>query len=114
MLTLYGIPNCDTVKKARRFLEQHGVDYTFYDVKKQGLNLEQVRGWISELGWETVVNRKSATWRQLDDTVRNNLDAEGAAQLLIEKPTLMKRPLMNDGAVRSVGFSDDDFSQRFL
>ena len=84
MVTLYGIPNCDTVKKARAWLTEHGVDYQFHDFKKQGVPPERLNAWLAAAGWETVLNRKGTTWRKLDAATQSTaVDAESAAKLLI-------------------------------
>ena len=70
MIDLYGIKNCDTVKKARQWLEQHGIEYRFHDFRAHGLKLEQVQGWLRELGSDTLINKRGTTWRQLDDKAR--------------------------------------------
>ena len=75
MITLYGIKNCDTVKKARTWLDQHGVDYTFHDFRTDGLSQDQLQSWLDELGWETLVNRRSTTWKQLDQEAQDRVTA---------------------------------------
>ena len=95
MVTLYGIPNCDTVKKARAWLTEHGVDYQFHDFKKQGVPPERLTAWLAAAGWETVLNRKGTTWRKLDAATQSTaVDAESAAKLLILNASLIKRPVV--------------------
>ncbi|WP_018140966.1 ArsC family reductase [Thioalkalivibrio sp. ALJ7] len=99
-LALYGIPNCDTVRKARRALDAAGVSYRFVDVRKDGIEEAQLRGWVDRLGWETLVNRRGTTWRQLPEDQRAGLDAERAIALMGEHPALIKRPVIEfEGAV---------------
>ena len=108
-ITLYGIPNCDTVKKARKWLEANGIDYRFHDFRKDGLDAKQLNQWINTLGWETVLNRKGTTWRQLPEEVRNSINAKSAAQLMLEQPTLIKRPVLEQGGTVCCGFSETEY-----
>ena len=112
--TLYGIPNCDTVKKARTWLLDNGIDFTFHDFKKQGLTPELVRGWLNDLDWETLVNRKGTTWRNLPDERKASItDADSALALMLEHPSVIKRPVLQGAGPVSVGFSPDAFGARF-
>ena len=105
MITLYGIKNCDTVKKARAWLEQHGVDHAFHDFREDGLDRGQLQGWLDELGWETLINRRSTTWRQFSDAEKQTAETDPMA-LLQAHPTLLKRPVITDGeAILDIGFS---------
>jgi arsenate reductase len=114
--TLYGIPNCDTVKKARTWLTSQGVDYVFHDFKKQGVPADELPGWITALGWEKLVNRKGNTWRQLDDATRASVvDARTASALMLAHPSVVKRPVVRWGDGRlTVGFDADSFSAHLL
>jgi arsenate reductase len=104
-ITLYGISNCDTVKKARAWLDQHGVAYQFHDFKKQGLPPDRVDRWIAAVGWETLVNRKGTTWRKLDEAARNAVaDAASARALMQQQPSVVKRPVVEWGGATTVGF----------
>ncbi len=109
MLTLYGIPNCDTVRKARRWLEQQNLEYRFHDVRSDGLDARQLGSWADELGWEALLNRRSTTWKQLDPALREHVDRKAALALLLQHPTLMKRPLLDTGHERAVGFSAEQY-----
>ena len=91
MVTLYGINNCDTVKKARRWLEQHGVEYSFHDLREDGIDAAEVQGWLTELGWEKLVNRRSTSWKQLDAATREHMDQTSALAAILEQPTLLVR-----------------------
>ena len=113
MITLYGIKNCDTVKKARRWLEQHDVDYTFHDFREDGIDRSAVAEWIGELGWESVVNKRSTSWKALDESVRNGMDEASAVSAIMDQPTLVKRPLLDTGAERFTGFSVDSYNRIF-
>ncbi|MCR9186469.1 MAG: ArsC family reductase [Halieaceae bacterium] len=105
MITVYGISNCDTVKKARRWLEQHAIEYRFHDVRSDGLTPEQVRAWLQELGWETLINRRSTSWKALAPAAREQMNDTLALTAILEQPTLIKRPLLDIGHERHCGFS---------
>ncbi|MFV0476465.1 MAG: ArsC family reductase [Parahaliea sp.] len=110
MITLYGIPNCDTVKKARKWLDQHCVDYQFHDMRNQGIHSEQVKAWLDELGWEVLINRRSTSWQALTANVRESMDKQQALAAIMEQPTLIKRPLLDTGHERICGFSSDRYA----
>jgi arsenate reductase len=104
-ITVYGITNCDTVKKARAWLTDHGVDYRFHDFKKDGLPLERVDAWIQAAGWETVLNRKGTSWRKLDEAVRDGVvDAASAKAVMAQQPSVIKRPVVEWRKEITVGF----------
>ena len=106
MITLYGIPNCDTVRRARAWLSEQGVAYQFHDFKKQGVPEAQLDAWLKAVGWETVLNRKGTMWRRLDDATRAGVtDAASARALMLAQPSVIKRPVMHwaNGDI-SVGF----------
>lgn len=110
MTTLYGIPNCDTVKRARSWLDDHGVAYTFHDFKKQGVPEAELDQWLKKPGWEALVNRRGTTWRKLDEATRNAVvDAASARAVLLANPSLIKRPVVNWGPKTGVtaGFDAD-------
>lgn len=111
---LYGIPNCDTVKKARRWFETRGVDYVFHDFKKEGLSLETLSRWEKTLGWDTLLNRKGTTWRQLPDERKSVADAASAMALILENLSLIKRPVVDTMHSVSVGFDESRFEQILL
>ena len=112
-ITLYGIPNCDTVKRARAWLEARDVGYTFHDFKKQGVPPDSLAGWVAAVGWETLVNRKGTTWRQLDPAVRESVvDAASAQRALREHPSLVKRPVVEWPGGVTVGFDEAVFNAR--
>ena len=114
MVTVYGIPNCDTVKKARTWLTDHGVAYVFHDFKKQGVPAELLPGWLTAVDWQTLVNRKGTTWRKLDDTTRDAVNgAESAITLMLTQPSVIKRPVVvwQEGAI-TVGFDAEVFASR--
>jgi arsenate reductase (glutaredoxin) len=105
MITLYGIPNCDTVKKARVWLDGRGAAYAFHDYKKAGVDETALRGWVAAHGWETVLNRKGTTFRALPDVDRADLDADKAVRLMLAQTSMIKRPILalDDGRTL-VGF----------
>lgn len=111
--TLYGIKNCDTVRAARRWLEAHRIEYRFHDFREDGLDRATLEHWIDELGVDRVLNRRSTTWKQLDSDEREGLDADRAAGLMLRHPTLIKRPVLDTGAERHIGFSDGDYRSLF-
>jgi len=105
MTTLYGIPNCDTVKKARVWLDGRGAVHAFHDYKKGGLDEAALRGWVAAHGWETVLNRKGTTFRALPDADKADLDADRAVRLMLAQPSMIKRPILAlDGGRTLVGF----------
>ena len=118
MITLFGIPNCDTVKKARVWLAAQGLDYQFHDFKKQGIPPERLAAWINAVGWKKLLNRQGTTWRKLDAaTQATAVDAESAAKLLILNTSLIKRPVVEwadspSAADISVGFDPENWSKR--
>lgn len=105
--TLYGIPNCDTVKKARDWLDQHGVVFVFHDYKKAGIDRASLDGWIAEHGWETILNRAGTTFRALPPEAKADLDAGKAAELMLAQPSMIKRPVLDLGDRTLVGFKPD-------
>ncbi len=113
MTTLYGIKNCDTIKKARRWLEQQHIDYQFHDFRVDGLELEQLQQWVNELGWETLVNKRSTTWKQLDENTRATMDEALAISTMLAHPTLIKRPVLDTGKERHVGFKENNYRELF-
>ncbi|WP_019141093.1 ArsC family reductase [Noviherbaspirillum massiliense] len=112
--TLYGIPNCDQVRKARTWLDEKGIAYHFHDFKKAGLSRELVDTWLGEVEWETLVNRRGTTWRALSEERKASVtDAESAAVLMLESPSIVKRPVLSSGGKIHVGFSDALYQQIF-
>ena len=111
--TLYGIPNCDTVKKARVWLGQHGVAHVFHDYKKAGIDRASLERWVNEHGWETVLNRAGTTFRKLPDADRADLDARKAVALMLAQPSMIKRPVLDLGDRRIVGFKPEIYEGAF-
>ena len=107
-LVVYGIPNCNTVKKARTWLDEQGQPFAFHDYKKQGVPADRLDAWIKQVGWEVLVNRQGTTWRQLDDATKAGVvDAASARALMLDKASVIKRPVIEQaGQVLVVGFDD--------
>lgn len=101
---LYGIPNCDTVKKARVWLDEHGRAFAFHDYKKAGIDRASLDGWVAEHGWEIVLNRNGTTFKALDAADKDGLDAEKAIGLMLAQPSMIKRPILDLGDRTIVGF----------
>ncbi|MBU1192658.1 MAG: ArsC family reductase [Gammaproteobacteria bacterium] len=106
---LFGIPNCDTVRKARKWLDEHGKTYQFHDFRKDGLSAKQLHHWCELLGWETLLNRRGTTWRRLPEAERAAIDARRAEALMLAQPTLIKRPVLQMGESFEVGFDPDRY-----
>ena len=111
--TLYGISNCDTVRKARRWLAAHHVEYRFHDFRKDGLERKTLQTWIAELGWESLLNRRGTTWRTLPESVRDNLGAEAAEDVMLAHPASIKRPLLAHDGHLYTGFRETQYSALF-
>ena len=110
-VAIYGIKNCDTMKKARAWLEKHGVDYSFHDYKTAGIERERLERWCKKVGWETLLNRNGTTFRKLSDKNKSNLDAGKAVALMLAQPSMIKRPVVELGGGKIlVGFTPDDYS----
>ena len=105
MLTLYGIKNCDSVKKARQWLDKHEVAYQFHDFRVDGLTSEQLQVFIEKVGWESVLNKRSTSWRQVDEAQKKDLNAEKAAALMLANLTLIKRPVLVADEQLLIGFN---------
>lgn len=112
-VTLYGIPNCDTVKKARVWLDAHGIAYAFHDYKKQGAHSERVTGWVEQAGLEKVLNKSGTTFRKLTAAQKADLSPEAAVALMIEQPSLIKRPIAEHPGGLLVGFREVEWDAAF-
>ena len=111
MITLYGIKNCDTMKKARAWLDGQGVAYAFHDYKLSGMDEARLRGWVAELGWEKLLNRAGTTFRTLPDADKQGLDADKAVALMLAQPSMIKRPVLDLGERRVVGFQPAEWAE---
>ncbi|MGY8525292.1 ArsC family reductase [Paracidovorax citrulli] len=111
---LYGIPNCDTVKKARTWLDGQGIGYDFHDFKKQGVSEALLRGWLEQVPLTVLLNRKGTTWRALSDADKARAeDVAGAVELMQQSPSLIKRPVLDQDGKVAVGFNADQYAERF-
>lgn len=113
MITMYGIKNCDTIKKARSWLEAHGVAYAFHDYKAEGIDAETLARWSAELGWDKLLNRAGTTFRKLPEADREGLDETRAIALMVAQPSMIKRPLLDLGDRRLLGFKPDLYAEAF-
>jgi len=113
MITLFGIKNCDTVKKARRWLEQASIEYRFHDFRTDGITPEQITHWIEDIGLDTLINKRSTTWKNLSDNDKNTLSEQTATELIMNNPTLIKRPVLEKGGQFTVGFKDANYQTLF-
>lgn len=112
MLTVYGIPNCDTMKKARKWLADNNIEYVFHDYKKQGIDKKTLVSWEKKVGWEILLNRRGMMWRKLTDEQKANIDKASAIAIMLDIPSIIKRPVLvtGDGDIL-VGFNEDQYQQ---
>lgn len=113
MTTLYGISNCDTVHKARKWLDTHQINYKFHDFRKAGLTLETVQQWLSQVPLEKLVNKRSASWRQLSEEEKRDLLENQNLEILLQNPTLIKRPVLVTNKTLLIGFKETDYDETF-
>lgn len=113
MIIMYGIKNCDTIKKARKYLQEHGIDYKFHDFRVDGVNEIQLRAWVGELGWEKLLNKRSTTWRNLPDETKQNINEILALVVMEDQPTIIKRPVLEMADQVMVGFSEKQYDEAF-
>ena len=109
-VTIYGIKNCDTMKKARTWLDSHGTAYEFHDYKKEGIQRERLVAWAGSVGWELLLNRAGTTFRKLPESSKNNLTEARAIALMLEQPSMIKRPVLERGKTLLVGFSPEKYA----
>jgi len=112
-MILYGIKNCDTVKKARRWLETNDVAFTFHDVRADGLDKATVEAWLQKVSWEILLNKRGTTWRKLEDPRKDNINEANTMKLMLENPTLIKRPVVTVNDDCMVGFKEADYAAYF-
>ncbi|WP_228766855.1 arsenate reductase [Thiomicrorhabdus heinhorstiae] len=110
-MKMYGIPNCDTVRKARKFLDEKQISYDFHDFKKQGLSLEIIQQWLEQQPLEILLNKRSTSWKQLDDHQKDSLTNGTDLSILVEIPTLIKRPVLDTGSKLIVGFNNQIYDE---
>ena len=111
MTTIYGIKNCDTMKKAFKWLDAEGIDYEFVDFKKTEPDTNILKQAINEHGWETVINQRGTTWRKLDDATKTSMNADKAIPLALENPSILKRPLLMHNGKTHIGFKPDQYKE---
>jgi arsenate reductase (glutaredoxin) len=112
-ITIHGIKNCDTMKKARTWLDDHGVAYAFHDYKTAGIDRKTLEGWVKLVGWETLLNRAGTTFKKLPEELKNGIDEAKAIALMIEQPSMIKRPVLVHGRGILVGFKPDTYAAAF-
>lgn len=113
MVTMYGIPNCDTIKKARTWLDGRKIEYAFHDYKKAGIDKALLENWVKQAGWETLLNRAGTTFRKLPDADRNGLTQKKAVALMLAQPSMIKRPVLEKKGKITVGFKPDGYAKLF-
>lgn len=111
MIKIYGIPNCDTMKKARRWLQANAIEYDFHDYKKLGVPEKNLKNWVKQTGWETILNKRGTTWRKLDDDLKDNIDEAAAIQVMLNNPSIIKRPILESGKLLLIGFDEDQYKR---
>jgi arsenate reductase (glutaredoxin) len=111
MITLYGIPNCDTMKKARQWLADHDIDYVFHDYKKQGVPEKELKQWVAQIGWEALLNQRGTTWRKLDESLKQNINQTRAIKIMMENPGIIRRPVIDINGKLYIGFAEDDYKK---
>jgi arsenate reductase len=112
-VTIYGIPNCDTMKKARAWLDANGVAYDFHDYRANGLERERLKSWAAKVGWERLLNKASTTFRELPDKDKASVDEAKAIALMLAQPTMIKRPVLDKGGDLTIGFKPDVYAAVF-
>lgn len=113
MTKIYGIKNCDTMKKARTWLDDHGVKYEFHDYKASGIDRARLEAWSKKVGWEVLLNRAGTTFRKLPEDQRENIDLAKALKLMVEQPSMIKRPVLEHGSKLLVGFKPETYKAEF-
>jgi len=112
-VTIYGIKNCDTMKKARAWLDKRGVDYAFHDYKAAGADRAKLEAWVKEAGWEALLNRAGTTFRKLPDREKAGITQKKAIALMLDQPSMIKRPVLEAGGKLLVGFKPEDYEREF-
>lgn len=113
MNTLYGIPNCNTVSKARKWLTENNIDYQFHNFKKDGLDQQILEKWVDALGWEILLNKRGTTWRKLADEMKADIDRNKAVSIMLDNTSIIKRPVLDMGGTVHVGFKDAQYQEIF-
>lgn len=111
MLTLYGIRSCDSCRAARKWLDEHDIEYAVHDLREDGLSVQMLERWSTRLDWDKLLNKRSLTWRRIPEADRDNLNRDRAIALMLENPTLVKRPVLELKSFVAVGFSADGYAK---
>lgn len=109
MTTLFGISNCDTIKKAKSWLDANGINYTFHDYKKSGIDKSTLVEWCKEFGYEALLNKRGTTWRKLDDSLKQSVNESTAIKIMMEHTSVIKRPVLISGKTRILGFDEASY-----
>ncbi len=109
MIIIYGIANCDTMKKARKWLDKNNLEYEFHDYKKRGVPEKNLKQWVDKVGWEVVLNKRGTTWRKLDDVIKNSIDESSAIQVMMDNASAIKRPVLENEGMLFIGFKEDQY-----
>lgn len=110
MLTVYGIKSCDSCRAARNYLAEHDIEFRFHDVRVDGVDIQMLERWVDRIDWDKLLNRRSLTWRKIPEVDRNDMNQDRAFALIIERPTLLKRPVLESDDFLAVGFSEEQFA----
>lgn len=113
MITIYGIRNCDTMKKAFIWLDGHGIEYAFHDYRKAGIDKAKLEDWAQKAGWQTIINRAGLTFKKLPEADKAHLTEKKAIALMLAQPSMIKRPVIEKGAELLIGFKPDSYAQAF-
>ena len=105
MFKLYGIDNCDTCRKARKWLIKNKINFQYHDLQRQGINTKTIHKWIKQVGYETLLNRRSTTWRNLPENIKKDIDAISVVNLIVASPTILKRPILERQKIITFGFT---------
>ena len=111
MLTVYGIKSCDTCRRAKKFLQDRNIEFRFHDLREEGLDIQMLERWSARIAWERLLNRKSLTWRKTPEADRSDLTKDRAFALMLDQPTLLKRPVLESPKFMAVGFSEKRFGE---
>ena len=109
MIKIYGIPNCDTMKKAMKWLDKNKLAYEFHDYKKWGVPEKELKLWVKNAGWEVILNKRSTTWKNLSDKIKKSLNEHSSIRIMLENPSSIKRPVLVDDKTLIIGFKEDEY-----
>ena len=112
-VVMYGISNCDTIKKAKNWLDNKDIEYRFHDYRKQGLEVQLLNHWVDILGWEALLNRRGTSWRKLSEQQKQSIDRNSAIEIMFDNPAIIKRPLLAKGGNYYAGFSNSQYQELF-